>query len=231
MSKKKLVTAATLALGLVWGLSSAQPAAAATNNNNGTVTATDTDTYATIAQDYQVSIADLEKMNNRPVGGFDLLYAGDVVKVDPNSHVKVSPRILDNTTLQKIQQTALEAANAQAVAQAQAQLEQNSDSNSATPPAAPAPTTPAVNQATPPTNLQDYVLNRMQAATGVSAAAWNNIITRESNWNPYIYNSTGSGAYGLFQNIHSAGGTVDQQIDAAIDLYNHGGLSHWAATR
>lgn len=73
---------------------------------------------------------------------------------------------------------------------------------------------------------QSAVLSQMAARTGVSASTWNAIITRESNWQSGVVNST-SGAYGLFQNMHISGGDIQTQIDAAVSLYNTQGLSAW----
>ncbi|MCT3283278.1 transglycosylase [Lactiplantibacillus pentosus] len=76
-------------------------------------------------------------------------------------------------------------------------------------------------------NLKSYVLSQMQSRTGVSASTWNTIITRESGWNTTVKNST-SGAYGLFQNMHISSGSVEEQVDAAVSLYNAQGMSAWA---
>ncbi len=74
---------------------------------------------------------------------------------------------------------------------------------------------------------------------GLLARGWNPndveyminvVIPRESNWNPSIYNTAGSGAYGLFQlmPMHCASGSsVDVQMDVATSLYNQVGLSPW----
>ncbi len=68
----------------------------------------------------------------------------------------------------------------------------------------------------------------MQSRTGVSASTWNTIITRESNWNSTVKNST-SGAYGLFQNMHISSGSGDKaQVNAAVSLYNAQGMAAWA---
>lgn len=67
----------------------------------------------------------------------------------------------------------------------------------------------------------------MESRTGVSASTWNTIITRESNWEPYVVNST-SGAYGLFQNMHISSGSVEEQVDAAVALYEAQGMAAWA---
>ncbi|WP_137625517.1 LysM peptidoglycan-binding domain-containing protein [Lactiplantibacillus pingfangensis] len=76
-------------------------------------------------------------------------------------------------------------------------------------------------------NLQSYVLTQMAARTGVSADTWNHIITRESGWQPQVQNSS-SGAYGLFQNIHISSGSVDSQVNAAVNLYHAQGMGAWA---
>ncbi|MFC6180566.1 transglycosylase SLT domain-containing protein [Lactiplantibacillus daowaiensis] len=75
-------------------------------------------------------------------------------------------------------------------------------------------------------NLKSYVLSQMASRTGVSESTWNTIITRESNWEPYVVNSS-SGAYGLFQNMHISSGSVEAQVDAAVSLYEAQGLSAW----
>ncbi|RRK10004.1 LysM peptidoglycan-binding domain-containing protein [Lactiplantibacillus garii] len=76
-------------------------------------------------------------------------------------------------------------------------------------------------------NLKSYVLSQMESRTGVSASTWNTIITRESNWQPNVVNSS-SGAYGLFQNMHISSGSVEAQVDAAVALYNAQGMAAWA---
>ncbi|MGY5269839.1 transglycosylase SLT domain-containing protein, partial [Lactiplantibacillus plantarum] len=76
-------------------------------------------------------------------------------------------------------------------------------------------------------NLKSYVLSQMQSRTGVSASTWNTIITRESNWNSTVKNST-SGAYGLFQNMHISSGSVEDQVNAAVSLYKAQGMAAWA---
>ncbi|KRM59549.1 LysM peptidoglycan-binding domain-containing protein [Secundilactobacillus malefermentans] len=76
-------------------------------------------------------------------------------------------------------------------------------------------------------NLKSYVLSQMESRTGVSSSTWNTIITRESNWQPTVRNSS-SGAYGLFQNMHISSGSVETQVDAAVALYNAQGMSAWA---
>ena len=74
-----------------------------------------------------------------------------------------------------------------------------------------------------------YVLTQLQTRTGVDASQWDYIISRESGWIATIKNSLGY--YGLFQLAPSYpgyDGDVQAQIEAAVYLFNHGGMTHWA---
>ena len=80
-------------------------------------------------------------------------------------------------------------------------------------------------------NLQSYVTSRMEAETGVSASVWSKIVQRESNWDSTVINS--SGHQGLFQlapGYKGNGGSVDEQIEGAIDLFKKQGLGAWQET-
>ena len=76
-------------------------------------------------------------------------------------------------------------------------------------------------------STKSYVLSQMASRTGVSALTWNYIINRESNWQPTVRNSS-SGAYGLFQNMHISGGSVQDQVNAAVSLYKQQGMGAWS---
>ncbi|WP_283680274.1 LysM peptidoglycan-binding domain-containing protein [Lentilactobacillus sp. Marseille-Q4993] len=76
-------------------------------------------------------------------------------------------------------------------------------------------------------STKSYVLSQMASRTGVSASTWNYIINRESNWQPSVRNSS-SGAYGLFQNMHISGGSVKDQVNAAVSLYKQQGMAAWS---
>lgn len=85
-------------------------------------------------------------------------------------------------------------------------------------------------------NLYGYVyqglLNRGWSEGDVQYMC-NVIVPRESNWNPYQYNLSGSGAYGLFQlmPMHGADGSdVDTQMDVATRLHFSSGWSPWSQT-
>lgn len=80
-------------------------------------------------------------------------------------------------------------------------------------------------------DLHSYVTSKMAASTGVSARTWEKIISRESNWNATVTNS--SGHYGLFQlspGYQGNGGSVDEQIEGAISLFEKQGLNAWSET-
>ena len=79
-------------------------------------------------------------------------------------------------------------------------------------------------------STKSYVLSQMASRTGVPASTWNYIIQRESNWQPSVRNSS-SGAYGLFQNMHINGGSVQEQVNAAVSLYRSQGMGAWSETR
>lgn len=76
-----LVCAGALALSSSITANSVQ---AATNNGDGTVTVEAGDTYSKVAQEYNLSVASLEQMNGREVGGYDLIFVGDKIKVQAN---------------------------------------------------------------------------------------------------------------------------------------------------
>ena len=193
-------TAATLTLGFA-GLSTGT-AHAASDNGNGTVTVQAGDTYMSIAKTYNMSIPSLETLNGRTVGGYDLIHVGDIVKV---------------------QGTAQQAT----VAQAPAQQTATTTTTTTTATAATTNTT-ASTSVNYGSSLKSYVLNKMVAATGVSASTWDAIITRESGWQATAQNPSSS-AHGLFQSLWINGSNnVDTQIADAIRLYNAAGMSPWA---
>lgn len=83
-------------------------------------------------------------------------------------------------------------------------------------------------------DLKNYVLSRMVAATNVPASQWDYIITRESRWMPTAQNPY-STAHGLFQSLWINGNNdVDYQINDAIRLFKAdvaaggNGLRPWA---
>lgn len=76
----------------------------------------------------------------------------------------------------------------------------------------------------------NQVAQEMSSRTGESSATWKTIINRESKGGVDISNSEGSGAYGLFQNLHISSGSVGTQIDKAVQLYKVQKLQAWSQT-
>lgn len=85
---------------------------------------------------------------------------------------------------------------------------------------------------TPSSSSSDWksrITSRMERETGVSAGTWQKIISRESGWQSGVTNS--SGHYGLFQlspGYKGHGGSVEEQIEGAIELYKKQGLAAWS---
>lgn len=75
--------------------------------------------------------------------------------------------------------------------------------------------------------IGSYAATQMAAATGVPASTWEYIIARESNGQVDAQNA--SGASGLFQTMPGWGatGTVEEQIQSALNAYNSQGMSAW----
>ena len=158
------------------------------------------------------------------------------IKADEQAAAEAAAQQAAEAAAQKAaeEKAAQEAAAAQQAAQEKAAQEAAAQQAAAAAQQQAATTTTAATTTSTSTNygsdLKNYVLSKLVAATGQSAATWNAIITRESNWNPSVYNQS-SGAYGLFQlmPMHGASGSdVDTQIAVAIRLYNAGGMSPWA---
>ncbi|MCM3519647.1 transglycosylase family protein [Staphylococcus xylosus] len=94
-----------------------------------------------------------------------------------------------------------------------------------------AQTSTASKASTTDTSSIDAIANQMAERTGVSAAQWKGVIQRESGGNAHAVNSS-SGAYGLFQLLghgEHAGMSVEDQMDAAVGVYQSQGAGAWVA--
>ena len=94
-----------------------------------------------------------------------------------------------------------------------------------------AQTSTASKASTTDTSSIDAIANQMAECTGVSAAQWKGVIQRESGGNAHAVNSS-SGAYGLFQLLghgEHAGMSVEDQMDAAVGVYQSQGAGAWVA--
>lgn len=168
------------------------------------------DTVAKIASDYNDTINGIASRNH--LADVNFIVVGQKLEVGQNNTA---------TTTATTQSTPVATTNSTV-----ANTAQNTQATTtvATPKAS---TTTSNSSSNYGTGSHAAVLSQMESRTGVSASTWNYIINRESNWQANVVNST-SGAYGLFQNMHISGGSVQDQIDAAVSLYHQQGMAAWA---
>ena len=206
MKIKNLVLSSTAALALF--------AISTTVANADTYTVKAGDTVSAIAQAHNTSVSAIEKANK--LANVNLIFIGDKLEVNGTTTTTTT-----SAATSAAPQSATSQASSSATTTSQASSSATSSAASST-----ASTTSTTSSYTG-SNLKSYVLSQMQSRTGVSASTWNTIITRESNWNSTVKNST-SGAYGLFQNMHISSGSVEDQVNAAVSLYNAQGMAAWA---
>lgn len=231
MKIKNLVLSSTAALALF--------AISTTVANADTYTVKAGDTVSAIAQAHNTSVSAIEKANK--LANVNLIFIGDKLEVNGTTTTTTTSAATSaapqSATSQATSSAASTATSASATsASSQSAASQASSSAATTSQASSSATSSAASSTASTTsttssytgsNLKSYVLSQMQSRTGVSASTWNTIITRESNWNSTVKNST-SGAYGLFQNMHISSGSVEDQVNAAVSLYNAQGMAAWA---
>ncbi|MBH5330459.1 LysM peptidoglycan-binding domain-containing protein [Lactiplantibacillus plantarum] len=244
MKIKNLVLSSTAALALF--------AISTTVANADTYTVKAGDTVSAIAQAHNTSVSAIEKANK--LANVNLIFIGDKLEVNGTTTTTTTSAATSaapqSATSQATSSAASTATSASATSASSQSVASQATSSAATSSAASqasssaATTSQASSSATSSaasstasttsttssytgSNLKSYVLSQMQSRTGVSASTWNTIITRESNWNSTVKNST-SGAYGLFQNMHISSGSVEDQVNAAVSLYNAQGMAAWA---
>ncbi|WP_129044758.1 LysM peptidoglycan-binding domain-containing protein [Companilactobacillus metriopterae] len=96
--KKTLLTTTIVAAFGIFSASTANTAQAAVANGNGTVTVEAGDTYKSIAANNNMTIAQLEQTNGREVGGFDLIFPGEVVYLQNTSSQSAQTQSTASTT-------------------------------------------------------------------------------------------------------------------------------------
>ncbi|MCG0678335.1 LysM domain-containing protein [Lactiplantibacillus plantarum] len=244
MKIKNLVLSSTAALALF--------AISTTVANADTYTVKAGDTVSAIAQAHNTSVSAIEKANK--LANVNLIFIGDKLEVNgttttttTSAATSATPQSATSQATSSAASTATSASATSASSQSVASqatssaatssaASQASSSATTTSQASSSATSSAASSTASTTsttssytgsNLKSYVLSQMQSRTGVSASTWNTIITRESNWNSTVKNST-SGAYGLFQNMHISSGSVEDQVNAAVSLYNAQGMAAWA---
>ncbi|MFO1564002.1 LysM peptidoglycan-binding domain-containing protein [Lactiplantibacillus plantarum] len=236
MKIKNLVLSSTAALALF--------TVSAKVANADTVTVKAGDTVSSIANANHTSVDAIKNANH--LSNINLIFVGDKLEVNGKTDAQTTTSSVATTQAPKTTsqattassvatsqapKTASQATTASSVATSQAPktASQATTASSVVTSQAPKTTNQATVTSTTANNgasSQSEVLSQMQSRTGVSAATWNRIITRESNWNNTVRNST-SGAYGLFQNMHISSGSVQDQVNAAVSLYHSQGMSAW----
>lgn len=236
MKIKNLVLSSTAALALF--------TVSAKVANADTVTVKAGDTVSSIANANHTSVDAIKNANH--LSNINLIFVGDKLEVNGTTDAQTTTSSVatsqapktasqattaSSTATSQAPKTASQATTASSVVTSQAPktASQATTASSVATSQAPKTTNQATVTSTTANNgasSQSEVLSQMQSRTGVSASTWNRIITRESNWNNTVKNST-SGAYGLFQNMHISSGSVQDQVNAAVSLYHSQGMSAW----
>ena len=154
----------------------------------------------------------------------NLIFVGDKLHLPKKiKKIKVN-KVVSQAPVQPKNDTQVPTQSTQATQQTQSTQSVASQNNTST-------TNSTTPNSTGGSDLHSYVTSRMARATGVSADTWGKIIQRESGWNANVVNS--SGHYGLFQlapGYEGNGGSVEEQIQGAINLYKRQGLGGWSET-
>lgn len=174
------------------------------------------DTLSKIALENNTSVENIIASNN--LTNEDLIYAGQIIELGERSKSmidKVAP-----------QEQAKPAESAPAAAQT-AQKQTTYAANAAVTSAQSTNGGIVLSNGNTAGEQGSYAAARMAEMTGVPASTWEAIIARESNGQVNAANA--SGASGLFQTMPGWGSTatVDDQIQAAYNVYSSQGLSAW----
>ena len=174
------------------------------------------DTLSKIALENNTSVENIIASNN--LTNEDLIYAGQIIELGERSKSmidKVAP-----------QEQAKPAESAPAAAQT-AQKQTTYAANAAVTSAQSSNGGIVLSNGNTAGEQGSYAAARMAEMTGVPASTWEAIIARESNGQVNAANA--SGASGLFQTMPGWGSTatVDDQIQAAYNVYSSQGLSAW----
>jgi len=228
MNKNTLVASAAVVAGLALGWQTVSA---------DTVTVQAGDTISEIAHNYGTSVSDI--VNENSLSNPNLIFVGDKLQVNGNASTanqttKVSVQVPTVKTEQPAkEQTQPTVTGNKAVnyssAESQTQNVQPQQSQQSSQPQNAQGTKEKTSGQLSQSEI-NQVANEMSSRTGESQATWSMIINRESKGNVNIYNSEGSGAYGLFQNLHINSGSVGTQIDKAVQLYHSQGIQAWSQT-
>ncbi|AUV57316.1 lysin [Lactobacillus phage Satyr] len=226
---KKALVASSMVLGLAFGVQVA---------NADTYTVQAGDTVSKIAYQHGTTVNDIVAQNQ--LSNPNLIYVGDKLEI---SAPAVNYQTYTQAPVKEQAQTPVEQPKATQVQQQQTQPVQSAQRQVQKPQVQQPQEQQQVQQ---PQSNQSSVMSKtsgqlsqaeinqvaqeMSSRTGESSATWSMIINRESRGNVNISNSQGSGAFGLFQNMHISSGNVGTQVDKAVQLYHAQGIQAWQQT-
>lgn len=228
MNKNTLVASAAVVVGLALGWQTVSA---------DTVIVQSGDTVSEIAHEHGTSVSDIVSENS--LSNPNLIFVGDKLQVNgnvstANQTAKVSVQVPTVKTEQPAKEqtqptvTGNKAVNYSSVEPQKQVVQQQQSSQSSQPQNAQG--TKAKTSGQLSQSEINKVANEMSSRTGESASTWSTIINRESKGSVNVSNSEGSGAFGLFQNMHISSGDVATQVNEAVKLYHEQGISAWSQT-
>lgn len=174
-----------------------------------TVTVQSGDTVSAIAQANGTTVSQIEKDNN--LSNVNLIFVGDKLQVN-------TPAVKEEAS-EAPAKVQTQVSNQEATTQAITTSASNTANASSS--------TEVTSSGTLSDSEAQAVAEQMAQRTGQSASYWRTIMWRESNNQVHAANPQ-STARGLFQQLHGGEGTVQQQIDNAVELYSVQGTQAWA---
>lgn len=227
MNKNTLVASAAVVAGLALGVQTVSA---------DTVTVQAGDTVSEIAHEHGVSVSDV--VNENSLSNPNLIFVGDKLEVNGNaSTANQATKVSVQVPAVKTEQPAKEQtqatvtvnktvnySNVESKTQS-VQSQQSAQDSQESQSSVMSKTSGQLSQ-----SEVNQVAEEMASRTGQSSSTWSTIINRESKGNIDISNSEGSGAFGLFQNMHISSGSVGTQVDKAVQLYHSQGMSAWSQT-
>lgn len=233
MNKNTLVASAVVVAGLALGVQTASA---------DTVTVQAGDTVSEIAYEHGTSVSDIVSENF--LSNPNLIFVGDKLQINNNvntadqateAYVQVPKVKTEQPAKEQTQPTvtgnkAVNYSSAENQGQSvqpqqNSQSQQSTQSNQGLQSSVMSKTSGRLSQ-----SEINQVADEMASRTGQPSSTWEMIINRESKGNVDIYNSEGSGAYGLLQLMRSSHGSVSSQVDEAVQLYKAQGMGAWSQT-
>ena len=217
--KKKFIVAAGALVGASLLATQQVHASTYTVKSGDTISKIAKKKYKTCSLSAIETIVQANKISDR-----NLIFVGDKLKLPKKiKKIKVSKAVYQAPVQPQIQ-TQAPTQSTQSTQQTQSTQSVASQNTAST-------TTQTAPSSASSSDLHSYVTSKMAEGTGVDAGTWAKIVQRESNWNASVTNS--SGHYGLFQlapGYEGNGGSVEEQIQGAIELYRKQGLNAWSET-